>query len=275
MSGIDPRIAELIGSYVLGACTPEEADAVRAHMAESDACRREVEALLPVRDALLDVPRPPATPSPSVRDAVLGRVREEATLFAAASDVDPRRERGADADPDRERGSDVDPGRAPGSPVGPGRRRGADDAATRRRARRLGILTSRPGIAALVAVLVALVAVPVALVGGGGPSPAGPVLGEVDRRVAPDGTARIVRDDGTLRLEVDGLPAPRDGRRYQVWRIVDGDPVATTVLFDVDRRGRATTPLPDADGADAFAVTDEPPGGSSAPTGDVVLTAGL
>ncbi|MGE4428428.1 MAG: anti-sigma factor [Solirubrobacteraceae bacterium] len=273
MSAIDPRIAELIGAYVLGACSDEEAAAVREHMARNEACRREVESLLPVRDALLDAPRPAAAPSPAMRASILGRVREEATLFAAATDgTDAATPTGA-ADAATPAATSIP---TPTGAVDTATMTGAATDPVRARAQRLGILTSRRALVGILAVLVVLIAVPIAIVGGGDPVRTGsPVIAKVDPQVAPEGTARVVREDGALRLEVSGMPVPREGRRYQVWRMVKGDPVPTPVLFDVDGRGRATATLPDVDGAEAFAVTDEPPGGSPAPTGRIVLTAAV
>lgn len=74
-----------------------------------------------------------------------------------------------------------------------------------------------------------------------------------------------------LLFAAEGLPALPDGRVYQLWTIVGGQPVSGGV-FTLEPSGRAQV-LTDAPGgaADAFAVTVEPAGGVPAPTGPKVL----
>ena len=69
-------------------------------------------------------------------------------------------------------------------------------------------------------------------------------------------------------LKVAGMDAPPEGRVYQVWTQRFGqDPRPTDALFTVDKYGRASVDVPgDADEVDRVLVTDEPRGGSSAPT---------
>ena len=68
---------------------------------------------------------------------------------------------------------------------------------------------------------------------------------------------------------------PRRGRVYQVWIKRPGRtaPEPTDALFDV-RGGRATVEVPGGvDGVEQVLVTDEPNGGSAAPTRDPVVIA--
>ena len=71
----------------------------------------------------------------------------------------------------------------------------------------------------------------------------------------------------------DHLPPMPSGKTYQLWFIVDGRPVSGGI-FNADRTGRgflrAQVPL-SALKASTFAVTLEPAGGTSAPTGDKYL----
>jgi anti-sigma-K factor RskA len=75
------------------------------------------------------------------------------------------------------------------------------------------------------------------------------------------------------RLEVRGLKPAGSGRAYQVWlKTGDEAPKPTTVLFDVDDRGRADATIEgDMSGIDDVLVTAEPDGGSPAPTSDPVI----
>ena len=70
---------------------------------------------------------------------------------------------------------------------------------------------------------------------------------------------------------VSGLPAPPDGKAYAVWAVQGGKPRLAASLA-VDATGRGSQPLPPLGAVEAFVVTLEPVGGSTAPTGPVVLT---
>lgn len=74
------------------------------------------------------------------------------------------------------------------------------------------------------------------------------------------------------------LPASAKGRAYQLWMIEDGKPVPS-VLFAPGTDGHSlvekiTMPT-DASGLQALAVTDEPAGGSPAPTTPILLLASI
>lgn len=93
--------------------------------------------------------------------------------------------------------------------------------------------------------------------------------------VAPAARAQLVFNSRTGRatLTADHLPPMPSGKTYQLWLIVDGRPVSGGI-FNADRSGRAVMrgqmPLT-ALKASVFAVTLEPAGGTSAPTGDKYL----
>lgn len=73
-----------------------------------------------------------------------------------------------------------------------------------------------------------------------------------------------------LLVAADQLPVPPPGRVYQVWLIGGGAPVSAGVL-GTPRTGRGMLIVPPpggiASGSVTVAVTDEPPGGLTAPTG--------
>lgn len=261
----DPR--ELIGPFVLGACTPEEEAEVRAHIVASAAFRAEVESFDIVHDALLEAPEPSAdvAPGPELKRSIMAQVQAEASLFAAAGPD----ERAAI----RREAEDVDPL----VPLGPDDRaplRGAvEPAPNGRRNAFLEALRHPARATALAAVLVALIVGGIVLGSGG----------ETTREVAIQATAKagnnasgrivLAKDESTLRL--NGFPGAGAGKQYQVWlQTGTEDPKPTKVLFSVDAKGHGEATIPgDLGDVDQVLVTAEPRGGSPAPTSDPVLHA--
>ena len=77
-----------------------------------------------------------------------------------------------------------------------------------------------------------------------------------------------------LLVVADRLPAPPPGRIYQVWVIDRGQPLSAGLLGDQSEgRGMlvAPPPGPGTGTAVTIAVTDEPPGGLTAPSGTIRL----
>lgn len=258
MSTEDPR--ELVGAYVLGACTPEEAAEVRAHITASREFRAEVESFEPVYEALLEAPEPDVAPGSELKRSIMAQVQAEASLFAAAGPS--------------ERAAIVREGRsaADARPHVPARGAGAP-APSPRRSVFLDALRHPARATALAAVLVALIVGGVAL-GGGGSDPV-QVAGAIsDPAKAKGATVKMVVDGDRHELHVHRFVAAGPGKKYQVWlRTGDGLPKPTKVLFDVDIRGNATAVIPgDMSEVDDVLVTAEPKGGSAQPTSEPVLT---
>ena len=81
-----------------------------------------------------------------------------------------------------------------------------------------------------------------------------------------------------LLVAADRLPVPPPGRVYQVWLIGGGPPVSAGLLGSpTSGRGMLIAPPPGGitGGPVTIAVTDEPPGGLSAPTGGKHLIGSL
>ena len=146
---------------------------------------------------------------------------------------------------------------------------GADRAPERpRRARRAW--WARPGFA-LAAVVLLL---------AGGALAGGLLTGDEPRTVVAqtrpagaDVRLEIAGDDATL--VVRDMPAPPPGRIYQVWLKKPGqDPAPTEALWSVNAQGDAEVAVPGSlEGVEAVLVTDEPEGGSRAPTRAPVISA--
>ncbi len=95
--------------------------------------------------------------------------------------------------------------------------------------------------------------------------------------IAPGSIARVYwnQRSGHVRLDPGTLPAPPAGKQYQLWAIVAGDPVDAGLLplpSGVD--AAPFIAMKDVAGAQAFAVTLEPKGGSRTPTGDAMYVMG-
>jgi hypothetical protein len=146
----------------------------------------------------------------------------------------------------------------------------ADRPVAARPARRFR-LTLRPLPAAVLAtaVLALGIAGGVLLAGGDG-APTRTWTGETTA-----GTAQLRSGNGGTKLVVADLPAPPDGRIYQVWLDHPNDrqpPQPTDALFSVSKHGNATVDVPsDLKDVSMVAVTDEPIGGSEIPTGKKVI----
>jgi anti-sigma-K factor RskA len=77
---------------------------------------------------------------------------------------------------------------------------------------------------------------------------------------------------GRSLLVLDGLPTLESDRDYQLWFVVAGEQIPVEVYHPDDHRIVAVTPdLPE--GLEALGITEEPAGGSPAPTGPMLLTA--
>ncbi len=102
-------------------------------------------------------------------------------------------------------------------------------------------------------------------------TPDAPITVLAGTKEAPDARARLVYDRGTGRafLATTNLPPAPAGKQYQLWYIAGGKPLPGGV-FNTDASGRAVlrdfVPV-EGRNASLFAITLEPAGGLSAPTG--------
>jgi hypothetical protein len=87
----------------------------------------------------------------------------------------------------------------------------------------------------------------------------------------------IEMHDGAATLVASGLPAPPEGRVYQLWLKKPGQaPQPTSALFRPSSDGTATAAVTGSlEGVDQVLMTAEPDGGSRQPTTPPVLSARL
>lgn len=228
------------GAWVLGALPDHEADGFRAHLQDCATCRAEVAHLQPAADTLL-IAVPPASPPTALKDRIMRSVNAEAELLRAA---------GPEAD------------RPPVAAPAP-RRRWAPS-----------LRTALAGAVACAVVAAGVTAVTVR---------EERTVRTVSAQVAlPDAfrseAVLEVQSDGDARLKVARMPAPEEGRVYQVWVLRKGEtaPRPTDALFQPAEDGHATVDVPGgARGVSAVLVTDEPDGGSPRPTREPSIVAPL
>lgn len=229
--------------YVLGAMSETDARAYAAHLNACSTCAGRVAELEPVAGCLA-VAVPQHQPPAQLRDRLMREVRAEADLLQAAGPSADRPER-----------------------------------APRRRTRRWRLSLSPLPAAALSCALLALG------VGGGvlafDDDGSSGRLKDIPANVAAPGAPAakaVLRVAPTgAKLIVAGMPAPPQGRIYQVWLDHSDDDAPaepTDVLFSVSKTGRATVDVPgDLRDVSAVLVTDEPDGGSSEPSSRPVIMA--
>ena len=85
-----------------------------------------------------------------------------------------------------------------------------------------------------------------------------------------------ITDDGAT-IVAENLPAPPEGRVYEVWLMPEGSdtPEPTDVLFTPRSDGAAVAAIPDVEGVRQVLVTDEPLGGRDEPSGELLMAAEL
>ncbi|MCW2987743.1 MAG: anti-ECFsigma factor, ChrR [Solirubrobacterales bacterium] len=239
------RCNEDVAAYMLGALEPDEAAALEHHAASCERCQAEIRWLTPALDALPEgVERLP--PPSELRARLVAEVRADARGGAAT-------------------GSAV---RGDSRAATPGL---LDRASAWMRDLGSGPMGLRPVAGVAVAVLVVAGVAGFAIGGGIGIHEGGSTSTVVAGK-APGVTAKMIGqgDSGTLYLaNVKQLPSDRV---LEAWVQRDGEVEPVEALFVPDRKGQASTELPDMNGVEVVMVTTEPSGGSETPTGEPLIS---
>lgn len=223
--------SDSVGSYLLEAMPEGERQSFEVHLEECTACRAEVESLRVAANALPASVEQISPPS-ELRGRIMAVVEAEAQLLAAAS--------GKRADlPERTR-------------------------------RRFSLPSLRPAtaLAAAVGVLALGVIIGGQLDGSSAPSTR-TIAAEVHTTRAQGARVQLVRTGTEAKLVARGMPAPPEGRVYQVWLKREGRtaPVPTSALWVPRKDGTASVDVPGSlKDVEAVLVTKEPPGGSEVPS---------
>jgi anti-sigma-K factor RskA len=103
------------------------------------------------------------------------------------------------------------------------------------------------------------------------------LTGSASRTIDFEGqSAQLEVEDDHATLVAENLPAPPEGRVYEVWVMPKGSdtPQPTDVLFTPRGDGSAVAAIPGSvDDIQQVLVTDEPRQGSDEPTGDLLMSA--
>jgi anti-sigma-K factor RskA len=234
------RLEDAVAAHVLGACEPEEADRVRAHIVACPGCRALARRLAPAVGAL-----------PLAADEVRPPDHLRARILAAAAST-PRRTSEETAPPARV----VSLLRAAG---GRPPRRGW------RRARLPGY---RAAIAVLAVALVAVVVWNVTLNGRAGQAPPRYTLVGTGTMAGASGTFTEVRQQEAAVLALNGMPPPPAGRVYELWLIDSSNRAIPAGVFTPNADGAATVGVshPLAEVRTVAVTQEEGPLGAKAPT---------
>lgn len=89
----------------------------------------------------------------------------------------------------------------------------------------------------------------------------------------PDGiTVKMVREGTSGRLQLANVKQLPPKKVLEAWVRREGKVEAVPALFVPDREGRASTQIDDMTGVDTVMITEEPQGGSEAPTSPAIVT---
>lgn len=145
-----------------------------------------------------------------------------------------------------------------------------------RRPRRFGSgLLARPAIAAAAALAVVLIVVGAIVVSSGGSSGTRTIAAAV---TGSPGTVQLSVSGGHGVLVMRNFPQPAAGHIYEMWELRSGAkaPAPTGTLFTVNSSGAGNVGVPgNLHGVSKVLVTQEPAGGSLAPTTTPVIVASL
>jgi len=253
------------GAWVLGALPEDEERRFRDHLAGCEICRREVAELQMVVDTL-PLAAVQVAPPPRLKERLMAAVQAEADVLAAA---------GPEADVAATRPAEAGAEAAGAAPPAAREPRAREKRPREGSWFRRPLLALRPLPAAFGAVVLLALGIGLGALLSSGASER-TVQAQVVGLSAPGARAALtIGGDDQATLNVQNFPSPPRGRVYQVWLKRPGKaaPEPTDALFDV-RDGSATVDVPGGvDGVDQVLVTDEPNGGSPAPTRSPVVVA--
>jgi len=102
-------------------------------------------------------------------------------------------------------------------------------------------------------------------------------LAVVRGSIADSGTATILasKSEDMAVLSMTDLPDPAEGRAYQLWLMGDHEPISAGTMESGQVGPAPTARIEGIRSSDQIGITEEPAGGSAAPTGQVLLALDL
>lgn len=100
---------------------------------------------------------------------------------------------------------------------------------------------------------------------GGGPT-------TIERQLDNGIAVTMVQDGERGTLQLSNLPEVRSDKVLEAWVEREGEVEAVPALLVPDRNGQAETTIADMSGVATVMVTEEPRGGSEAPTGEPIMS---
>lgn len=227
-----------LATHAVGALDGRDLELLETHLLDCPNCREYLEWLNPAVQALpltVEMREPPA----SLKSRIM-----------------------ADVDADLEAAAEV------GSPSG---RRSRPTAAGRSRFRFWSDASPRAVFGTALAATVLLIGAAIgisALTDSGSPTPAPIVLESGPTTAGTHGTLEIEGDSGTVKIAA--LPELESDRVFQMWIARDGEILPGEVFVPADG-SEAELTMDGIEGVEAVMVSEEPAGGSAAPTSDPIL----
>lgn len=259
-------IHSLAAPYALYALDDLERRRFEAHLAECDACTREVAEFSELAGELVEVE---VQPSAGLRAATLDLIASTPQESPTPQDKGPSRATSGSRSDEGPVGGSAGGSSAAGG-VGPGRS------------------GPSPWILGAAAAIVLVVAAGALVLSLGGDDTNGQVETVLE---APDATRFVMTSDEPARagtdLEVvhsathdatvvvgDHVHSAPEGETYQLWGVTEEGGMLDAGVFEPDAEGIVEVPVGTPQGVAGWAVTVEPEGGSPEPTGDPVFESG-
>jgi anti-sigma-K factor RskA len=85
-------------------------------------------------------------------------------------------------------------------------------------------------------------------------------------------TVKMVQEGSAGTLQIEGLEPLPSEKVLEAWVEREGEVEAVPALFVPDRHGHAEATIADMNGVEVVMVTEEPPGGSEAPTSEPIMS---
>lgn len=123
------------------------------------------------------------------------------------------------------------------------------------------------GFAVLALLVAGVVGYEVGRDDSGGGEPANTVVRQIG-----DMTVKMVQEGESGTLQLSGVPQIPSDKVLEAWVEREGEVEAVPALFVPDRHGQAETRIADMTGVETVMVTEEPHGGSEAPTGEPLMS---